>query len=196
MKIGFLASASLAVLTVMSSAVMSASAEDVIAQGSSSSSSYSSTGVGVKGATAFAPKYKERIGNYREQIQMGRSKGWLTQAQGDHFDAELDRLTALEAKAAATNYAQPELTAVEKAFTTFNIELSKASSTPAKPATPAATTTKTTTTSPAASTTKTTTTTPAAKTTSTTTVKQTAPAKKTTVQTKSTKAVTTTKKAN
>lgn len=195
MKIGFLRSVSLAALTITGSSVMSASAADVVAQGSSSSSSYSSSGVGFKGANTFAPKYKERIGNYREQIQMGRTKGWLTTAQADHFDAELDRLTALEAKAAATNYAQAELTAVEKAFTTFNIELSSASTSGAKP--PAASTTKTTTTTPAASTTKTTTTAPAAKTTTTTTVKPAAPAaKKTTVQTKSTKAVTTTKKAN
>jgi hypothetical protein len=182
MKKRFLLSVSLTALTVMGSAVVSASAADEIAQGSSSSSSYSSSGVGFKGANTFAPKYKERIGNYREQIQMGRTKGWLTSAQADHFDAELDRLTALEAKAAAANYAQAELTAVEKAFTTFNIELSSASTAGAKPA--AATTTKTTTTTPA-------------KTTTTTSVKPAAPAaKKTTVQTKSTKAVTTTKKTN
>lgn len=118
-----------------------------------------SSGVGFKGANKFAPKYKERIKTYREQIQMGLTKGWLTQAQGDHFSSELNRLAELEEKVAQTNYAQPGLDDVEKQFTTFNIEFSRAASSPApaaapaKPATPSATTPSTSATTPKATTT-------------------------------------------
>lgn len=90
---------------------------------------------GVKDANVFVPKYKERLQTYGEQIQMGLTKGWLTQEQADHFSSELERLRKLDEAASAQQYAPPVLDNLDKEFTQFNIEFSRAASgAPAKPA--------------------------------------------------------------
>jgi hypothetical protein len=83
---------------------------------------------GVAVTKMFAPKYKERLNNYADQIQMGLTKGWLTSAQADHFNSEVQRLRKVEADCAAQNYAKPALDDLEKQMTQFNIDLSRASS--------------------------------------------------------------------
>ncbi len=140
---------------------------------------YSSSGVGFKGANKFAPKYKERIKTYKDQIQMGLTKGWLTQAQADQFSAELVRLGELDAKCEKEGYVQPGVDDLDKQFTKFNMEFSRAGSTPPPAAKPATTTTTstTTTTAPAAKA-------PAAKTTAKTTTKATSTKTTTTKKTK------------
>ncbi|MFN8659956.1 MAG: hypothetical protein U0105_26710 [Candidatus Obscuribacterales bacterium] len=146
---------------------------------SADETTYSSSGVGFKGANKFAPKYKERIRTYKDQIQMGLTKGWLTQAQADQFSAELVRLGELDAKCEKEGYVQPGVDDLDKQFTKFNMEFSRAGSTPAPAAKPATTTTTstTTTTAPAAKA-------PAAKTTAKTTTKATSTKTTTTKKTK------------
>ncbi len=111
---------------------------------SSSSTTVETSGVGFKGANAYNPKYKQRIGTYSEQIEMGLNKGWLTAAEGAEFKRRLDEMKTMEAAAAANGWAKADVDKVEKVFTTFNIDLSNASN--KKPAststTPAATTAK------------------------------------------------------
>jgi hypothetical protein len=97
-----------------------------------SSALYQSRGaVGAKGANVFAPKYRERINTYSEQINLGISKGWLSPENAEHFKSELARLSALESEATAHQYAQPYLDNVEKEFTQYNIEFTKATNAPA-----------------------------------------------------------------
>lgn len=148
------------VVSALSALVLSTAA---LLPAAADETTYSSSGVGFKGANKFAPKYKERIRTYKDQIQMGLTKGWLTQAQADQFSAELVRLGELDAKCEKEGYVQPGVDDLDKQFTKFNMDFSRAGSTP--PPAAATTTTKTTTSTPAATTTtKTTTTTPAAKT--------------------------------
>jgi len=87
--------------------------------------------MGVKDANVFAPKYKERLNTYTEQIQMGLTRGWLNQEQADHFKSGLENLRKLDAEAAANNYAEPGLSNLDKEFTKFNMEFSSAGSKPA-----------------------------------------------------------------
>ena len=97
-----------------------------------SSALYQSSGaVGAKGANVFAPKYRERINTYSEQINLGISKGWLSAESAEHFKSELARLSALETEATAHQYAQPYLDNVEKEFTQYNIDFTKATNAPA-----------------------------------------------------------------
>lgn len=124
---------------------------------SGSSSSTSSTEVieqsgvaGFKRSNKFAPKYKERIQNYRMQIEMGISKGWLSHEDGEKFSKQLGRLAALEATVAESNYSsKPEIDDLDKQFTKFNMEFTNAGQKKSTPATtpssvvpPAAATTK------------------------------------------------------
>lgn len=81
---------------------------------------------GFEDVTVFAPKYRERLVNYTEQIQTGLEKGWLNQTQANHVDNEIDRLRRLEADVAAKQYALPGRDTLEKEMTTFNIELTNA----------------------------------------------------------------------
>jgi hypothetical protein len=109
---------------------------------SSTSETIEQRGVmGIKQSNAFAPKYKERLNTYVEQIQMGTSKGWLTQEQASHFSSEVERLRKVEETAAAQNYPKPLVDDIDKQLTQLNIDFTKATNTPAKPAvttTPAA----------------------------------------------------------
>lgn len=99
--------------------------------GSDTSSALYKSGVGAKGANGFAPKYRERINTYTEQIALGVSKGWLSPENAEHFKSELARLSSLETEASAHQYAQPYLDNVEKAFTQYNIDFTKATNAPA-----------------------------------------------------------------
>ncbi len=97
-------------------------------EGSSSTSSTQETrGIGFKGANVYNPKYKERIGTYGEQIEMGLNKGWLTANEGAEFKRRLEVMKTLEAQGAANGWPKAEVDKVEKVFTTFNIDLSNAS---------------------------------------------------------------------
>ncbi|MBZ0186977.1 MAG: hypothetical protein K8F91_12090 [Candidatus Obscuribacterales bacterium] len=91
------------------------------------SSSYS-RGVGFKNANVFNPKYKERLTNFEEQIRTGLAKGWINQAQASKFRARLAVLKTVEAKVSAKNYPKAELDDMEKQFTLYNQDFSKAAS--------------------------------------------------------------------
>lgn len=112
---------------------------DVLAQSStvSSETTVETRGVGFKGANVFNPKYKERIGTYTEQIQMGLTKGWLTSEEGEHFSKRLEDMKKQEAAAAAKGWVKADVDAIDKVFTQFNIDLTKAANKPAPSATPA-----------------------------------------------------------
>lgn len=99
------------------------------------------TGVGSFSFAVFAPRYKERLNAYTEQIKMGLANGWLTQPQADDFSIEIERLRQLNADVATQNYAQPGLDNLEQQVTQFNIDLTNATNSPAvktvKPTAPA-----------------------------------------------------------
>jgi hypothetical protein len=92
---------------------------------SSESSSYS-RGVGFKGANVFAPKYKQRLKNWREQIELGTQKGFLKPEDAERFNNVLNRLTQLEADLAAKNYPKEETDSMEQDFNAFNVDISQA----------------------------------------------------------------------
>ncbi len=83
-------------------------------------------GVGFKGANVFNPKYKERIATYKEQIQMGANKGWLTPADVETFTKRLNELTELEAAVAAKGWQKADVDDIDKQFTKFNMDFSNA----------------------------------------------------------------------
>lgn len=128
------------VLTFLSLAlcVNIATSIPISAQGTvSTETTIETRGVGFKGANVFNPKYKERIGTYTEQIEMGRTKGWLTAQEVEQFSARLEGMKKAEADAAASGWIKADVDAIDKLFTQFNMDLHKASNKPA----PAATTT-------------------------------------------------------
>lgn len=94
--------------------------------GSSSSSSYYFRGHGVKDSNVYAPKYKQRLQNWREQLAMGLEKGFLKPEDGARFNLVLDHLTTLEAEVAGKNYPKPELDAMEQEFNAFNVDFTRA----------------------------------------------------------------------
>lgn len=110
-----------------------------LAQGSSSSSESSSyhRGFGSTQANVFAPKYKERLKAWSEQITMGKEKGWLTVEEIERFTADHGRLTEVHASLESQNYPKAETDAMEQKFNAFNVLLSQAMSKPAPNAVPA-----------------------------------------------------------
>jgi hypothetical protein len=92
---------------------------------SSSSSSYH-RGYGFKDANVFAPKYKERLKNWREQLDLGVTKGFLKPEDATRFTLVLDRLTALEADMASKNYPKAETDSMEQDFNGFNVDFTNA----------------------------------------------------------------------
>lgn len=102
--------------------------ESTLEPGSSSSQSYYRRGVGFKGSNVFDPKYKQRLKNYAEQIEMGMTRGWLTPEQGARFKTELERLTKLESAVSAAGYPKDQLDDLEKQVTQFNIDLTSTGS--------------------------------------------------------------------
>lgn len=128
-----------------------------VAQGSSFSSetTIETRGVGFKGANVFNPKYKERIGTYAEQIEMGQNKGWLTPAEVTEFKSRLEGMKQQEAAAAAKGWVKSDIDAIDKVFTQFNIDLTKATNKPASSANSAKSDGDTTDTAPSTTTTTT-----------------------------------------
>lgn len=81
---------------------------------------------GVREANKIEFKYKERLKNWGEQIQMGISRGWLSDADAGVFKNRLEKLKALEAAVSSKGYPKPELDDMEKQFTKYNQDLSDA----------------------------------------------------------------------
>jgi|AGTN01.1.fsa_nt_gi hypothetical protein len=81
---------------------------------------------GVREANKIEFKYKERLKNWGEQIQMGISKGWLSDADAVVFKDRLEKLRTLEAEVSSKGYPKPELDDMEKQFTKYNQDLSDA----------------------------------------------------------------------
>lgn len=81
---------------------------------------------GVHEANRIEFKYKERLKNWGEQIQMGITRGWLSESDAGIFKDRLEKLRALEADVSSKGYPKPELDDMEKQFTKFNQDLSDA----------------------------------------------------------------------
>lgn len=92
--------------------------------------------MGVKSANVYAPKYKQRIKTYTEQIEMGAAKGWLTAEEVERFKKGLGELTTLEAGVEAKGYQKSDVDDLDKQFTKFNMEFTAAANKPAQAATP------------------------------------------------------------
>lgn len=82
--------------------------------------------MGVQGANVFVPKFKERLKNLGEQIELGVSKGWLNAEQVDQFKKERERVAAFEAEVSQKGYPKPEVAELEKQVTALNQNLSQA----------------------------------------------------------------------
>ncbi len=118
----------------------------------SSETTVQTRGVGFKGANVFNPKYKERIGTYAEQIEMGQNKGWLTPEEVSQFKSRLEGMKQQEAAAAAKGWVKSDIDAIDKVFTQFNIDLTKAANKPAPSANSAKSDDETTDTAPSTTT--------------------------------------------
>lgn len=94
---------------------------------SSTTTTVEQSGVmGVKSANKVNYKYKERLKNYVEQVDMGLTRGWLTADDGAKFKKELERLNALEATVSKNGYVKAEVDNLEKQVTKFNMDLTAA----------------------------------------------------------------------
>ncbi len=137
-----------------------------VIEGTSRSTPGSSSSISLTAVKTYSLKFKERLNNLRQQNDTALSKGWITADEKANFSAEIDRLTALEAKVEAAGFPKPDLDDLEKQVTKLNADLSTASNKQPKTT---ATTKKTTTTAKKTAAgdtrvkTKTTTTTPAKK---------------------------------
>ncbi|HEY9784098.1 MAG TPA: hypothetical protein V6D17_01765 [Candidatus Obscuribacterales bacterium] len=80
--------------------------------------------LGFQHSNKVALKYKERLKNYGEQIELGLTKGWLTADQAASFKKELARLSEIESQVSAKGYPKAETDILEKDFTKFNADLS------------------------------------------------------------------------
>ena len=87
-------------------------------------------GVSFKNANKIEFKYKERLKNFKEQLEMGKKKGWLTENETLAFQKKLDVLAKTEGEVSSKNYPKEELDKMEKMFTLYNQEFYKASNTP------------------------------------------------------------------
>lgn len=74
----------------------------------------------------FVPKFKERIKNLAEQIQMAQSKGFIEPEKAKDFLAEQAKLLQQEEAAAKNNFPKEELDKLETAITVLNGNLFKA----------------------------------------------------------------------
>lgn len=94
---------------------------------------------GVKDANVFAPKFRQRLANWSEQMTMAREKGWLTPEEQEQFANWHARLVQKDSEVAAKGYVKPDVDELEQEFTTFNVSLSQAMNKPAPAAVPVAT---------------------------------------------------------
>lgn len=131
---------SVQILTALGSAVL---AQEATTSTTSSESSYYRRGVGFQGSNVFAPKYKQRLKNWREQIELGAQKGFLKPADVERFNIVLNRLTELDAGLSAKNYPKEETDSMEQDFNAFNVDLTQAMQPAPQPATTPATVTTT-----------------------------------------------------
>lgn len=92
-------------------------------QETSTKTTITTAGVGIKESNKFAFKYKERLKNLKEQINLALTKAWLTPDQGEIFFGKLTRLEILEGGLSAKDYPQPETNELEKAITLLNSDL-------------------------------------------------------------------------
>lgn len=97
---------------------------------SQSTSTISTRGVGFKNANVVEFKYKERLKNFKEQLKMGETKGWLTDKEILEFKEKIDVLEQMEKKISAKGYPKAETDNMEKMFTLYNQQFHKASTTP------------------------------------------------------------------
>lgn len=101
-----------------------------------------STSLSVTAVKTYSLKFKERLSNLSKQNDTAKEKGWINDAEYANFNAEIARLTTLEAKVEAAGFPKPDLDDLEKQVTKLNADLSSASN---KPKTSATTTTTTST---------------------------------------------------
>ncbi|MBX9951293.1 MAG: hypothetical protein K2Y39_19145 [Candidatus Obscuribacterales bacterium] len=101
------------------------------------------TSISVTASKSYSLKFKERLNNLNQQNDTALSKGWINADEHTKFKAEIDRLSAVEAKVEAAGFPKADVDDLEKQVTKVNADLSTASN---KPKTNTATATKTTTT--------------------------------------------------
>lgn len=104
-----------------------------LAQGAQSETFAQSGVMGIRSANKFVFKYKERFNTYDDQLQMGLSKGWLTEDEANRFKNELSRLRALELAIEKKGYPKEDVGSLDKQVTQFNVDFTRAANKP-KPA--------------------------------------------------------------
>jgi TolA-binding protein len=117
-RVGFACLAVLAALAA-SRAPMNAQPSTLLAQSSSSSV--------TEEVRLGEPKYRQRIKDLGEQIEMIQGKGFLTKPEADKFMQRIEELRGMEAEARKNGYAKPEADELEKGITLLNEQVFKAS---------------------------------------------------------------------
>jgi hypothetical protein len=97
---------------------------------------YYRRGYGVKDSNVFAPNYDKRLKNWLEQINLGRTRGFLTEAQAQEFTKKHAELSQIFVDVDKAGYPKDQLDAMEQKFNAFNVELTDAMSKPASSAAP------------------------------------------------------------
>ncbi|MFN8655584.1 MAG: hypothetical protein U0105_04545 [Candidatus Obscuribacterales bacterium] len=110
--------------------------------GSGSAAAYFKSLSGNKTAL-IAARYKERLNNFRSQIESAISKGWLTGEESEMFRNQVVALTYLENQVSEKGYPKEDLDDMEQRFNEFNRRLSQTmvKGTPKPPPPPAPATT-------------------------------------------------------
>jgi hypothetical protein len=127
------------ILAVALSGASAAVADEMV----TSESSHSSSTEVVDGVKKVNYKFKERLNNLADQIQLGIKKGWLSAEQAEAFTKEHARVDAEEGAVKAKNYVKAEVDQLEKDVTALNEKLSTALTKGSQPKTEASGQTKT-----------------------------------------------------
>lgn len=104
------------VLVFMASSSSMALGQPAVMESSSSSSSSESTTEVKK----FAPKFRQRLKDIKEQINTGVTKGWITQDQADQLKKQHDEVAAFEVEVRSKGYPRKQEDQLEQQVTELN----------------------------------------------------------------------------
>lgn len=74
----------------------------------------------------FAPKFRQRLTNLKDQINLGSSKGWLSSEQIASFNQRHDQVSAFEESVRQKGYQKDDVDKLEQQVTALNDALSQA----------------------------------------------------------------------
>jgi hypothetical protein len=81
----------------------------------------------IESSSLVRPKYRQRLKDLGEQIQLVQNKGFISQDEATKFLERQSRLLSLEAEVRKSGFPKPEADDLEKKITLLNEEVFKAS---------------------------------------------------------------------